>query len=318
MSHVIHFFWSWQNTFTTECLSLCPPSDFVNTLLAHGKGAAFYVLPNSGTLAAFETKTVEVTAYTDMWGEYRDHLICKVWTSLRSSHLHYVVCCGRMLQSDFSPAGGGSGATAHFHSNDSEGMSTLLPDDRPTNRWPEPGADHTVRVTVSIVLFLNFKSIWCIWMWCILCCTLLGLAGMYLEQTQSPVHSASTIPRWLVNIISWANDLMEISFEQFKSLRVLRENRERCTPCLCLLTDIRVDWEIYNIDPLSTKVLDVLVTYGEAFPLKDADGNEVMAEALSFSDGDVQTPWQRNSDYERTSFSRQTQSVSTFNTEAKA
>ncbi|XP_029313116.1 LOW QUALITY PROTEIN: deleted in lung and esophageal cancer protein 1 [Cottoperca gobio] len=52
--------------------------ELVSSLLAHGKGAAFFVLPDTGTLGAFESQTVDVTAYTDMWGEYRDHLICKV------------------------------------------------------------------------------------------------------------------------------------------------------------------------------------------------------------------------------------------------
>uniref|UniRef100_A0A3Q2G6I4 Deleted in lung and esophageal cancer protein 1 Ig-like domain-containing protein n=1 Tax=Cyprinodon variegatus TaxID=28743 RepID=A0A3Q2G6I4_CYPVA len=51
---------------------------FVSGLLAHGKGAAFLVSPDSGQLGPFETKTVDVTAYSDMWGEYRDQLICKV------------------------------------------------------------------------------------------------------------------------------------------------------------------------------------------------------------------------------------------------
>ncbi|XP_008306151.1 deleted in lung and esophageal cancer protein 1 isoform X2 [Cynoglossus semilaevis] len=187
--------------------------DFVNTLLAHGKGAAFYVLPNSGTLAAFETKTVEVTAYTDMWGEYRDHLICKV---------------GDLEPQLISIQMTVKGCPLYFQ------MTGPRTDDQ--NQGP-------------------------------------------IIQFGRHVSGADTVSR---------------------SLRINNPT----------LTDIRVDWEIYNIDPLSTKVLDVLVTYGEAFPLKDADGNEVMAEALSFSDGDVQTPWQRNSDYERTSFSRQTQSDS--------
>ncbi|CAJ1082101.1 LOW QUALITY PROTEIN: deleted in lung and esophageal cancer protein 1 [Xyrichtys novacula] len=52
--------------------------DFVSSLLAHGKGAAFFILPASGMLGAFESQTVDVTVYTDMWGEYRDHLVCKV------------------------------------------------------------------------------------------------------------------------------------------------------------------------------------------------------------------------------------------------
>ncbi|KAM3593795.1 uncharacterized protein V6R79_022034 [Siganus canaliculatus] len=52
--------------------------EFVDGLLAHGKGAAFFVLPNSGVLGPFEALVVDVTAYTEMWGEYRDRLICKV------------------------------------------------------------------------------------------------------------------------------------------------------------------------------------------------------------------------------------------------
>lgn len=58
---------------------LYPLAAFVSSLLAHGKGAAFFVLPNTGTLGPFETQTVEVTLYSDMWGEYRDRLICRVW-----------------------------------------------------------------------------------------------------------------------------------------------------------------------------------------------------------------------------------------------
>lgn len=67
-----------------ECLGknadllLCVPTEFVSNLLANGKGAAFYVSPHTGVLGPFETKPVDVTAYTDMWGEYRDFLICKV------------------------------------------------------------------------------------------------------------------------------------------------------------------------------------------------------------------------------------------------
>lgn len=53
-------------------------AEFVSSLLSQGKGAAFLVLPDSGILGPFETQTVDITAYTDMWGEYRDDLICKV------------------------------------------------------------------------------------------------------------------------------------------------------------------------------------------------------------------------------------------------
>eukprot|EP00066_Takifugu_rubripes_P016980 XP_011606246.1 PREDICTED: deleted in lung and esophageal cancer protein 1 [Takifugu rubripes] len=53
-------------------------SEFVSHLLAHGRDAGFYVSPHSGMLGPFETKAVDVTVYTDMWGEYTDFLICKV------------------------------------------------------------------------------------------------------------------------------------------------------------------------------------------------------------------------------------------------
>lgn len=53
-------------------------ADFVSSLLAHGKGAAFFLMPNTGMLGPFEAQSVDVTAYTDMWGKYRDNLICKV------------------------------------------------------------------------------------------------------------------------------------------------------------------------------------------------------------------------------------------------
>lgn len=69
-------------------LLLCVLTEFVSNLLANGKGAAFFVWPHTGTLGPFETKPVDVTAYTDMWGEYRDSLICKV-------------CCGKLDQRIF-------------------------------------------------------------------------------------------------------------------------------------------------------------------------------------------------------------------------
>lgn len=50
----------------------------MSRLLANGKGAAFLVSPHSGTLGPLETLTVNVTAYVEMWGKYRDNLLCKV------------------------------------------------------------------------------------------------------------------------------------------------------------------------------------------------------------------------------------------------
>ncbi|KAF3703629.1 Deleted in lung and esophageal cancer protein 1 Deleted in lung cancer protein 1 [Channa argus] len=40
--------------------------------------------------------------------------------------------------------------------------------------------------------------------------------------------------------------------------------------------DIRMDWETYNVDQNDRKLVDVVVAYGDAFPVKDADGNEVI------------------------------------------
>lgn len=73
--------WSRLSTSTagSDSVFIYPFEEFVSSLLAQGKGAAFFVQPNTGMLGPFETQTVDVTAYTDMWGEYRDHLICKVW-----------------------------------------------------------------------------------------------------------------------------------------------------------------------------------------------------------------------------------------------
>uniref|UniRef100_A0A3Q3G0Z0 DLEC1 cilia and flagella associated protein n=1 Tax=Labrus bergylta TaxID=56723 RepID=A0A3Q3G0Z0_9LABR len=61
---------------------------FVNSLLAHGKGAAFFVLPHCGLLGPFESQSVDITAYSDMWGEYRDLLLCKVIPAKGSSTIH--------------------------------------------------------------------------------------------------------------------------------------------------------------------------------------------------------------------------------------
>lgn len=53
-------------------------TEFVRCQLANGKGAAFFVEPNSGTLGPFESLTINIIAFTNMWGEYQDNLICKV------------------------------------------------------------------------------------------------------------------------------------------------------------------------------------------------------------------------------------------------
>lgn len=44
--------------------------------------------------------------------------------------------------------------------------------------------------------------------------------------------------------------------------------------------DIRLDWETYNIIPNDRKLVDMVMSYGESFPLKDADDNPRGASRL--------------------------------------
>ena len=59
-------------------LTLVHHTDYASTLLCEGRGACFVVSPANGNLAPFSTASVKVTAYSNMWGEYSDQLICKV------------------------------------------------------------------------------------------------------------------------------------------------------------------------------------------------------------------------------------------------
>ncbi|XP_054621625.1 deleted in lung and esophageal cancer protein 1 isoform X2 [Dunckerocampus dactyliophorus] len=164
--------------------------DFVNDLLANGKGAAFYVLPSTGTLEPFETQTVDVTAYSGMWGEYSDHLVC---------------CVG-----DLEP--------------------TLIPMQMTVKGCP-----------------LYFQII-----------------GPRPDgQTQGPnvqfgtrVSGGDTVSR---------------------SLRINNPT----------MFDIRLDWETYNVIPNDRRLVDVVMSYGESFPLKDVDGNEILKEAPGLSKGEA-------------------------------
>ena len=52
--------------------------DYCRSILHDGKGAAFVPSPASGELLPFGDQVIELTGYSDMWGEYRDSLHCKV------------------------------------------------------------------------------------------------------------------------------------------------------------------------------------------------------------------------------------------------
>uniref|UniRef100_A0A8D0DPN9 DLEC1 cilia and flagella associated protein n=1 Tax=Salvator merianae TaxID=96440 RepID=A0A8D0DPN9_SALMN len=66
-------------------------SAFRASMLSHGKGATFQVQPSAGTLQAFQQLVVEITAYNNMWGHYRDTLICEVSGAFSGGQLWPVV-----------------------------------------------------------------------------------------------------------------------------------------------------------------------------------------------------------------------------------
>ncbi|CAL1533794.1 unnamed protein product [Lymnaea stagnalis] len=53
-------------------------ADFNKLVLREGKGAAFVIQPVTGHLQPFGEQIIEVTAYNDMWGTYKDKLLIKV------------------------------------------------------------------------------------------------------------------------------------------------------------------------------------------------------------------------------------------------
>lgn len=85
------------------------------------------------------------------------------------------------------------------------------------------------------------------------------------------------------------------------------------------MSDIRMDWETYNKDPNDHQLVDLVVEYGGGFPLKDADGNEVMSGAMRLPTGDIQPAWERihSPGSSTMSTSLQSRHVSAFNTTAE-
>ena len=47
-------------------------------MLSQGKGTSFVPVPAVGVLSAFTEDVIEISGYSDMWGQYTDKLICKV------------------------------------------------------------------------------------------------------------------------------------------------------------------------------------------------------------------------------------------------
>ncbi|NXW83647.1 DLEC1 protein, partial [Alopecoenas beccarii] len=148
-------------------------SEFAAAVLSHGKGAAFHVQPSTGTLKAFQQLIIEITACNNMWGEYRDHLVCTV--------------------GDLEPK--------------------LIP--------------------------------------------------MQMTVTGCPIFLQMTGPQTEQPMIRFGTHISE-GRPVFRRVRL-----NNPTPF-----DIRLDWQTYNEDKDDKKLVDLLLFFGDPFPLKDTDENE--------------------------------------------
>ncbi|XP_012502763.1 PREDICTED: deleted in lung and esophageal cancer protein 1 [Propithecus coquereli] len=52
--------------------------DFMESMLSHGKGAAFFPHVSEGMLGAYQRLSIDITGCANMWGEYWDNLVCTV------------------------------------------------------------------------------------------------------------------------------------------------------------------------------------------------------------------------------------------------
>ncbi|XP_078460182.1 deleted in lung and esophageal cancer protein 1-like [Lampetra planeri] len=162
--------------------------------LLAGRGAAFTCEPSAGTLGAFSRQEVAVTAVSDMWGHYRDRLLCQV--------------------GDLKPV------------------------------------EVPVRMSVHG------------------CPLHLQLTGLLKDPSTRPIVRFGTH-------VSGGDTVS-------RSLRI-----NNTSPFA-----VRVDWESYNVESQDGRLLDLLLCYGQPFPLRDADGNELLAtEAAVPSERRGPMPW---------------------------
>lgn len=56
--------------------------DFMESMLSHRKGAAFFPHISQGMLGAYQQLSIDITGCANMWGEYWDDLLCMVRTCM--------------------------------------------------------------------------------------------------------------------------------------------------------------------------------------------------------------------------------------------
>lgn len=66
------------NPVTDPLFNLFFSLDYCHAILRDRRGAAFVPSPASGELLPFGYQMIEITGHSDMWGAYRDLLVCKV------------------------------------------------------------------------------------------------------------------------------------------------------------------------------------------------------------------------------------------------
>ncbi|XP_078087239.1 deleted in lung and esophageal cancer protein 1 [Mustelus asterias] len=168
--------------------------EFADALLCHKKGAAFVVQPNAGALGPFQRQAIEISAFANMWGDYSDHLICRV---------------GK-LESNYIP----------------------------------------MKLSVKGVP-LYFKV----------------LGPQKDNQTQGPVIRFGTH-------ISGGDTVS-------RSLRLINTGPY----------NIRLDWETYNHEKDDLQLVDLIISYGQQFPLRDESGDEVIGTSIASSESEHSFDW---------------------------
>ncbi|XP_072364174.1 deleted in lung and esophageal cancer protein 1 isoform X2 [Scyliorhinus torazame] len=168
--------------------------ELADALLCHRKGAAFVVQPKTGSLGPFQQEAIEIAAFANMWGDYSDHLICRV---------------GKL-------------------------EPTYVP----------------MKLSVKGVP-LYFKV----------------LGPQKDNQMQGPMIRFGTH-------ISGGDTIS-------RSLRLFNTGPY----------NIRLDWETYNQEKEDLQLVDLIISYGQQFPVRDESGNEIIGTSIASSESEHSFDW---------------------------